>query len=882
MKKINFGIIAHVDSGKTTLSEAMLYISQTIRRFGRVDKGESFLDGGSVERRRGITIYSKQARFSYADTAFTLLDTPGHSDFSAEMERTLAVCDYCVLLISALDGIKGQTEVLWNLLKEYEIPTFIFVNKMDQSGADAKGIMLDIRAGLSDQIVDFTNPVGEAFYDAIAMCSEAAMEEYLESGVVSDELIADMIADRQLFPTYFGSALNMDGVELLMHDLAGRTLEPEYPDEFGARVYKIMRDNAGGRLTLMKITGGSLKARDSITDGDSQTKVNQIRLYSGEKFTPVAEVVAGDICAVDSLHNTYAGQGIGIEAGQITPVLMPVLSYRVLLEHGVDAARVLPHFRTIEEESPELQLRWDEEHSEIYVCVMGEVQLEILTEELKTRFELNVSFDTGKVLYAETISGPTVGVGHFEPLRHYSEVHLLMEPLPAGSGLEFAAEVSTDALARNWQRLILTHLCEKTHRGVLVGAPITDMRITIVGGRAHLKHTEGGDFRQSTYRAVRQGLMNAKSVLLEPYYSFIIELPTENVGRAMTDLGGMNADFSGPETLGDGAKSRIRGRVPVAAFSDYARVLAAYTAGLGSVSISPDGYGPCHNPEEVITNRGYVPTEDLRNTPDSVFCAHGAGYVVPWNEVFEHMHVPFSDREKEVLLSEGVQFSETGVITDESEETNETYKGTEEIWLGTEEIDAIISGISRSNTSHKAHRPGWKRHRRTGGYTCDGPFGSVKESSNKKVHVFDKENTEYLLVDGYNVVFAWDDLNELAKVNIDSARDKLLDVMCDYQGMSGCEVIVVFDAYRVKGHKTEYLDFHNIHVVYTAEAETADAYIERFAHENARKKRVTVVTSDGLEQIIIRGEGCALISSREFEKYYADKKQQFKTIHGVT
>lgn len=862
MKKITIGIIAHVDSGKTTLSEAMLYKSGTIRNFGRVDKGESFLDTDTIERRRGITIYSKQAAYEYGDTSFIMLDTPGHSDFSAEMERTLQVLDYAILLISASDGIRGQSETLWKLLKEYEIPTFIFFNKMDQEGANKDRLLLSGRALLDDGIVEFGKNWDEEFYDQVAMNSENAMEQFLEEGHISKDVICQMIEERELFPCFFGSALNMDGVDELMTALDELTLKQEYPEKFGARAYKIMHDG-GVRLTCMKITGGTLKTKDMITDGDEDVKVNQIRVYAGDRYTLVTEVSAGDICAIEGLKNSHAGDGYGIEAGIIPPMLIPVLSYRVLFPDGEDPSRQLINFRVMEEESPELLVRWNEDKREINLCVMGEVQLEIIHETYLNRYGVNIAFDTGEVMYCETITKSTIGVGHFEPLRHYAEVHLLMEPMPEGSGISFETDVSTDDLARNWQRLVLTHLYEKEHRGVLTGAPITDMKITLIAGRAHLKHTEGGDFRQATYRAVRQGLMMTESKLLEPYYRFTIDLPTDNLGRAMTDLDKMNAQISAPQTDAQRGNSVLMGRVPVSAFRDYPREIAAYTKGLGNVSIAPDGYSTCHNPEEVIDRIGYDPTADLKNSPDSVFCAHGAGTVVPYSEVYEHMHIPFDKNE---VTDEGV------VYIPKRSRTAET-----DIWLGIDEVDSIIAGISRSGAGYKSTKPGWKRSRRRRAEAETKKY----VSSSSKTRVFDKATTEYLLVDGYNVIFAWEDLNELALVNIDSARGSLLDTMCNYQGIAGCEVIVVFDAYRVKGHNTEYGDYHNIHVVYTKEAETADAYIERFAHEHASSHRVTVVTSDGLEQIIIRGEGCGLISSREFKKYIDDISEKMRKEYNL-
>lgn len=865
-KKITFGIIAHVDSGKTTLSEALLYKSNTIRKFGRVDKGESFLDNDAVERRRGITIYSKQASFSYGNTEFILLDTPGHSDFSAEMERTLQVLDYCILLISASDGIKGQTETLWQLLKEYDIPTIIFFNKMDQPGADKNSLLARVRASLDDSIVDFDDANSDEFYDSVAMCKESAMEMYLESGTISNELIKDMIYDREVFPCVFGSALNMDGVDKLLTLLDEYTLPIQYGDEFGARAYKIMHDDSGVRLIFMKITGGFLKTKDFIRDGAEEVKVNQIRLYSGEKYHYVTEVGAGDICAIEGLKNSLAGDGFGFETGAVMPILMPVLSYRVLFPNGEDDSRQLMNFKRLEEESPELSVVWSEEKKYITICVMGEVQLQIITENYKERFGVDIAFDTGEVLYAETIEEPVIGVGHFEPLRHYAEVHLLMQPLPLGSGLIFDSDVSTDELALNWQRLVLTHLYEKEHRGVLTGAPITDMKITLVAGKAHLKHTEGGDFRQATYRAVRQGLMMTKSKLLEPYYRFNIELPTENIGRAMTDLDRLKASLMPPETDVNTGMSVIRGRCAVSAFMEYPAEVSAYTAGRGHVLVTPDGYGDCNNSDEVIGRLGYIPTMDMRNTPDSVFCSHGAGVVIPYDEVYDNCHIPI---EKENVVKQ----SDTYIVA-------RNNKQDSDIWLGVDEVDAIIDSISRSGIRNKAVKPGWKRSRRRQKETAI-KTASRKTEPASRTYVFDKDKTEYLLVDGYNVIFAWDDLNELSRINIDSARDTLIDVLCAYQAIAGCEVIAVFDAYRVKGHKTEYLDYNNIHIVYTAEAETADAYIERFAHDNSKKHKVTVVTSDGLEQIIIRGEGAALISSREFKTHIEEKTEAFRQKYDI-
>ena len=879
MKKITLGIVAHVDSGKTTLTEALLYRSGMIRTFGRVDKGESFLDTDSLERRRGITIYSKQAMMEHGDTLFSILDTPGHADFSAEMERTLQVLDYALLIISASDGVTGQCENLWRMLEEYQVPTIIFVNKMDQPGSDKKKLLAEIRARLSDSAVEFADYLSEAdvrpdladFYDQAAMGSEEAMEEFLETGEIAEELLLDMIADRQLFPCFFGSALRQQGIEELLLGLDRLTLETDYPEEFGARVFKIIRDTAGKRLTMLKVTGGVLKNKSSLPDGESESKINQIRIYSGDKFTSVSEAAAGDVCTVEGLKESFAGQGFGCESETVLPLLAPVLSYRVILPYGADPVLCVPYFKVIEEESPELSVEWDEDNKEIYVRVMGEVQLEVLTSVLAERFDLQVSFDTGEVLYKETITAPTIGVGHFEPLRHYAEVHLLMEPLPEGSGLEFVSAADTDLLAKNWQRLIMTHLEEKEHRGVLTGSPITDMRITVVGGKASKNHTEGGDFRKATYRAVRQGLMMAESKLLEPFYRFTLRAPSECVGRVMTDLDRMKAEFTAPDIQNDMAM--FSGRVPVAALADYARELAAFTQGRGSINLVPSGFGPCHNPEEVIAAKTYDPERDVRNTADSVFCAGGSGFIVPYDQVYEHMHVTFEQDgfSRAILAAEG----DSGAINQAVLAGFRKEQSSSEIYMGTEEVDAIIAGISRSNQGTKKK---WKRRRSKSTFgMADGMNAAVSSmhgtGMSKKVNVsgiFEVEKADYLLVDGYNVIFAWNDLNDLAQSNMDAARITLLEKLCNWQAMTGSEVIAVFDAYRVKGHDTEVSDYMNIHVVFTKEAETADQFIEKFAHEHGHRDRVAVVTSDGLEQIIIRGQGCALVSSREFQRRIED------------
>ena len=892
MKKITLGIVAHVDSGKTTLSEALLYRSGVLRSFGRVDKGESFLDTDSLERKRGITIYSKQAMLEYGDTSFTLLDTPGHADFSAEMERTLQVLDYALLLVSAPDGITGQGETLWKMLEDYEIPTFIFFNKMDQPGTDRKKLLAEAKARLSDGVVEFGKYINadstcgedlEEFYDQIAMTDEDAMEGFLENGSVSEEKILDLIADRKIFPCFFGSALKQEGIDEILGGLDRLTLETDYPEEFGARVFKITRDASGKRLTMLKVTGGVLKNKSSLPDGEEISKINQIRIYSGEKFESVQEAGAGDVCTVEGLKESFAGQGFGYESQQILPLLAPVLRYRVILPRENDPVLCVENFKTVEEESPELSVEWDEDNKEIYVRVMGEVQLEVLTSVMEERFGLKVTFDTGEVIYKETITAPTIGVGHFEPLRHYAEVHLLMEPLPEGSGLEFQTMASTDLLAKNWQRLILTHLEEREHKGVLTGSAITDMRITVVGGKASKNHTEGGDFRKATYRAVRQGLMMTKSRLLEPYYRFSLRVPSENVGRVMNDLDRMKAEFSAPDIRSETAA--FSGRVPVASLSDYAKELAAFTQGKGSLNLVPCGFGPCHNPEEVIEAKGYDPERDVRNTPDSVFCAAGSGFIVPYDQVYEHMHVSFEQDgfAKDLLAGSGAAVLSDAVLKGFKKEKSGSVS---EIYLGTEEVDKIISGISRSSGVDK-HRTGWKRKRKknsfgmadSAGVINSSMHGTGRSSNSKngpgstlgragtpvKTAIFQAENADYLLVDGYNVIFAWEDLNELARENMDAARITLMEKLCNWQALTGSQVICVFDAYRVKGHDTEISDYMNIHVVFTKEAETADQFIEKFAHEHGKKDKVAVVTSDGLEQIIIRGQGCALVSSREFK-----------------
>lgn len=832
MKRIVIGILAHVDAGKTTLSEGMLYVSGAIRKMGRVDNKDAYLDTYALERERGITIFSKQAVFHHRDVEITLLDTPGHVDFSPEMERTLQVLDYAILVISGADGVQGHTKTLWNLLKKYEIPTFLFVNKMDQEGTDRDALMAELKANLNEGCLGFDRERDEEFYEEAAVCEESALEKFLEKGVIEEDNIKNLILKRKIFPCFFGSALRLDGVENFLDEMTELAIIPSYPKDFGAKVFKIARDVQGNRLTYLKITGGTLPVK-SVLDGE---KVNQIRIYSGEKFEVVNEAEAGCICAVTGLNNTRPGEGMGMEKGVYIPVLEPVLTYRIEPQEGVEPAVLLPKLRQLEEEEPQLHIVWDEALLEIHVQIMGEVQLEILHSLILERFGIEVTFGAGNILYKETIKNTVEGVGHFEPLRHYAEAHLLLEPGEPGSGMQFFASCSEDMLDRNWQRLILTHLEEREHKGVLTGSPITDMSITLVAGRAHLKHTEGGDFRQATYRAIRQGLKEAESVLLEPFYEYRLEIPTENIGRAMTDIERMHGSFKPPETEGD--ISILTGEAPVVTMRDYQKEVTAYSRGHGRLFCTLKGYLPCHNAEEVIAQIGYDSERDVENPTGSVFCAHGAGYNVPWYEVKEHMHVAG-------VLEEKLETMEIWEPT-----VRHAVSNVEKEWMDVEEVDRIIERASNANKREKSAPvkkiPDYYKH------TARAP----KKAEPKE---------EYLLVDGYNVIFAWEDLKELAEVNIDGARGKLMDLLCNYQGIRGCHLIVVFDAYRVQGHKTEIFDYQNIHVVYTKEAETADQYIEKFAHENGRKYQVTVATSDGLEQVIIRGQGCSLISARELK-----------------
>ncbi len=839
MKKLVFGILAHVDAGKTTLSEAMLYQSGAIRKLGRVDNRDAFLDTNALERERKITIFSKQATFSLPDTAVTLLDTPGHVDFSAEMERTLRVLDYAVLVISGADGVQSHTITLWKLLSRYRIPTFLFVNKMDQPGTKEAALLEQLKNKLHSSILNMTHPDPED----IALCDEDLLSSYLETGELPMEMLVPLIANRRAFPCYFGSALRIQGVDELLQGLDTLTQMPSYPQEFGARVFKITRDEAGARLTHLKVTGGTLTPKQVLESGE---KVHQLRIYSGHKFSTANEALPGSIVAVTGLESTYAGASLGCDTQSASPILEPVLRYRLILPAGTDPLTLLPKLRLLEEEDPTLQVSWNPVYGELHVKVMGAVQTEVLKRQLSDRFGVPVEFGTGSIVYKETIANVVEGVGHFEPLRHYAEVHLLLEPGELGSGLVLATDVSEDKLAKNWQRLILTHLYEKSHVGVLTGSPITDMKITLVAGRAHEKHTEGGDFRQATYRAIRQGLMQAESVLLEPVYEFSLTVPQENVGRAMTDLERMSAAFALESSDSD---AMLTGTVPVAALGDYAADVLGYTRGLGSLQCRLKGYAPCHNTEEVLDAFAYDPERDIDNPADSVFCAHGAGFTVPWYEVPNVMHL-------ESVLEPTDELTTGDAPTQRAFRRSKPASRMEEmdLALGTEEIDEILSRTYHAN--RKASAP-YKKSR---------PRSSEDAKPYRGQETYQNAGENYLLVDGYNIVFAWPELAELAKDNLVGARGRLLDILCNYQAVKRCTLIVVFDAYRVAGHATEALDYHNIHVVYTKEAETADQYIERFAHTHGRKYYVRVATSDGLEQMIIRGEGCHLVSAREFEE----------------
>ena len=931
-KQINVALLAHVDAGKTTLSEGLLYLGGSIRKLGRVDNRDAFLDTFELERERGITIFSKQARFCTEKTEVTLLDTPGHVDFSAETERTLQVLDYAVLLISGADGVQGHTLTLWRLLRKYRIPTFLFVNKMDQDGTDAAVLMRELKKRLDENCVDFGNGP-EPVCEEIAMCEESLLEKYLEGGEITANDVARLIAERKIFPCYFGSALKMTGVEEFLRGLDRYTLQKKYPQTFAAKVYKIARDEQGNRLTYLKITGGTLRVKDVLTnqremqksgseDFDRkaenaerkaenseckaenterkelwQEKVNQIRLYSGARYETVNEAAAGTVCAVTGLTRTFPGEGLGVELDSDLPVLEPVLNYRVELPPDCDVHRMLINLRMLEEEEPLLHIMWNETLAEIHVQLMGEVQTEVLKRLIWDRFGVRVEFGEGNIVYKETIAKPVEGVGHFEPLRHYAEVHLLLEPGERGSGLQFMSTCSEDVLDRNWQRLILTHLEEKEHKGVLTGSAVTDLRITLTSGRAHLKHTEGGDFRQATYRAVRQGLKKAENILLEPYYEYRLEVPTEMIGRALSDMQRMGGSFEPP--VQEGELSVLTGSAPVAKMRGYQTEVISYAKGRGKLFCSLRGYQPCQESEGVIAAIGYDSERDLENPTGSVFCAHGAGGVVKWDEVEDYMHLESSlDKRAD---GENAERAGAGVGEDSAVAEGRAYtsaavrRASTYLELSAEEEREIERMAEASRTKREQARKKYSYRKEFTEVNTFPPGGraagkhAVKEKNGRETGLAenygkkqDKNKTaqkEYLLVDGYNIIFAWEELRELAKENIDAARGRLQDILCNYQGIKNCHLILVFDAYKVEGFPGEVISYHNIHVVFTKEAETADQYIEKVAHEIGRRYQVTVATSDGTEQVIIRGQGCYLMSAQELREEVERAAHELKEEH---
>ena len=854
MKRLVIGLLAHVDSGKTTLAEGLLYRAGVLRKLGRVDHRDAFLDTDSQERARGITIFAKQAVLTLPadtdadETVLTLLDTPGHVDFSAEAERALQVLDYAVLVISGTDGVQAHTETLWKLLARYRVPTFVFVNKMDLPGADAAVRLRELRGRFGDACVDFTAAPDP---EALALCSEPLMNEVLETGAPDPETVVTAIARRQVFPVYFGAALRLDGLDPLLRGLQTLTRTPPRWPEFGARVFKISED-AGTRLTWLKVTGGVLHVKDVLPGGE---KADALRLYSGSKFRLVSEAFPGMVVAAAGPAATRPGQGLGAEADADTPLLEPVLNYRV--DCDADPHTLLKALQTLEDEDPQLHVAWRDDLGEVHLQLMGEVQLEILQAILHDRFALDVTFSEGGILYKETITAPVEGIGHYEPLRHYAEVHLLLEPGARGSGVQLAADCPPDTLAENWQRLILTHLAERTHPGVLIGAPLTDVKLTLAAGRAHQKHTEGGDFRQATYRAVRQGLRTAAAKdavqLLEPWYDFTLELPADALGRAMADVQRMCGSFEAPETLGDTV--RLTGRLPVATARGYAREVAAYTHGLGRWAVLPAGYDACHNSEEIIAAVGYDPDADVENPADSVFCAHGAGYLVKWDEVPARAHV-----------SSGLERRLSGAPTDsasdaDTEQNAANARRRAAAYRGTLEQDKELLAIFE-RTYGKIKRRGEtsdaKKAARAALHTAPGAASTPAKPV--------PTGPDYLLVDGYNVIFAWDALRKLADGNLDAARRRLMDILCNYAGYKRCVPILVFDAYKVRGGTREVEKYHNLYVVYTREVETADMYIERATHELAKEHRTRVVSSDGAEQIIVMGHGALRVSARAFEE----------------
>ena len=853
-KQLVVGILAHVDSGKTTLSEALLYGTGTIRKLGRVDHKDAFLDTDALEKARGITIFSKQALFTAGNTDFTLLDTPGHVDFSTETERTLQVLDYAVLVVSGTDGVQSHTETLWRLLRRYHIPTFVFVNKMDLPGPGREALLTQLNRRLGDGFVDFGAEQADRD-EALALCDERLMEAMLDRGILTDTDLIPAIARRHVFPCWFGSALKLQGVDTLVEGLDRYTRRAPALEAFGAKVFKVSQDEQGNRLTWLRVTGGVLKVKAQLTgeaDGEPWAeKANQLRLYSGAKFTLAECIGPGQVCAVTGLTKARPGEGLGAERDSDLPVLEPVLSYQVLLPEGADVHAALGKLHRLEEEEPQLHVVWNETLGEIHVQLMGEVQLEVLKSLLAERYGLEVSFGPGGILYKETITEAMEGVGHYEPLRHYAEVHLKLEPLPRGSGMQFAADCREEVLDKNWQRLVLTHLEEKQHLGVLIGAPLTDVKITLIAGRAHLKHTEGGDFRQATYRAVRQGLMMAdqihKTQLLEPWYAFRLELPSDNVGRAMNDIQNMGGSFDPPETGADGDTTLLTGTAPASTMRSYPMEVVGYTRGRGHLTLTLDGYRPCHNAAEVIEAAGYEPEHDLDNPADSVFCAHGAGFVVPWEQVRSHMHVD-SGWGKTAKTEEAVQARPRRMAA----------------YRATLEEDAELLKIFEQ----------------TYGPIKRDPLAAFRPTQKQERPDFNAEQweiqPEYLLVDGYNIIFAWDELNALSKESLEAARHRLMDILCNYQGFKKCVLILVFDAYRVPGSPGSIEQYHNIHVVYTREAETADMFIERVTHEIGKGRRVRVATSDGMEQVIILGHGALRVSARMFHEEVQEAEKEIR------
>ncbi|MGN0466747.1 MAG: NYN domain-containing protein [Lachnospiraceae bacterium] len=869
-EKIIMGILAHVDAGKTTLAESILYRSGEIRKLGRVDHQNAFLDTYQLERDRGITIFSKQAEVKIGEKKMTLLDTPGHVDFSAEMERTLMVLDYAILVISGADGVQGHVETLWKLLKQYEIPVFLFINKMDQEGTDREALLSELKEKLDENCVLFGSEQDEdEFYENISVCGEEdLLEQYLETGEIEKSQIRKMIARREIFPCFFGSALKLIGVDEFLEGIEDYTIAKKYSEEFGAKIYKISRDEKGTRLTHMKITGGSLKAKmllkgeekEKLENAQWEEKVDQLRVYSGASFVQAKDVKAGEICAVTGLSKTYSGEGLGIEKAARKPTLDPVLTYRINLPEGCDVQHSFLKLRQLEEEEPQMHIVWQEETNEIHAQIMGEVQIEVMQSLILDRFGIEVSFDSGSIVYKETIGNRVEGVGHFEPLRHYAEVHLLLEPLPAGSGLIFGIDCSEDLLDKNWQRLILTHLLEKKHLGVLTGSEITDMKITLVSGRAHQKHTEGGDFRQATYRAVRQGLKSAESILLEPVYRFRLEVPSENVGRAMNDIQKMKGEFSQPELQGD--MSIITGTAPVVLMQDYQREVISYTRGRGKIFCSLNGYEPCHNAEEVIAKRGYDSELDVDNPTGSVFCSHGAGFVVPWDEVPNYMHLGSAIRE------EKENEEELTVLSYE-----EPKRGNISGYQMDKELEEIFNRTygGTKKSSENQSRNMWRRQKNTDSVVHNADYNKRTNRKNTE------KREEYLLVDGYNIIFAWEDLSDLARVDLAAARGKLMDILSNYQGWKQMKLILVFDAYKVEGNIGSVSKYHNIYVVYTKEAETADQYIEKTVHEIGKKYNVTVATSDALEQMIIMGAGATRLSARNLREEIENASIEIRT-----